>query len=162
MSSGPQFPLLSKWRRRHFCPLGGLALSSLGCQQPQPFPASPRSPPQQGVRGDEPPEEAARPQRWKVYLIRKVMRPEKWAFVLPPVTTRTNRQRQGLNLHSEGRRSEDTAGYVPSQPVTSYLKPTFFIQSRSGSLRGLEFRKKLIRQKWQSSNFSSILSSADW
>jgi hypothetical protein len=52
--------------------LGVPVLSSLMSQQPQTLPSPLRSPPQQGIHWDQPPEETAQPQRWKIYLIWKV------------------------------------------------------------------------------------------
>ena len=62
------------------------------------------------------------------WVVKVKVKPEKPMFVLP-VTTRTNKQRQGLNLYglySDGWRSERMAGYIPKWTVlNSILHPPF-------------------------------------
>ena len=64
----------------------------------------------------------------------QLLKLEKLLFMLP-VTTRTNKYRQGLNLYGCFLQNlyEKMVGYVPSGTVlTSHLKPTFFMKRRKG------------------------------
>ena len=86
---------------------------------------------------------------------KQVVKPEKLAFVLP-VTTRTNTQRQGLNLyvHFLQMAGDLRRWWVVDPKRRSYIsfEASLFVRRRQVYVRDLEFRKEVNQIKaavWQ-------------
>ena len=81
------------------------------------------------------------------------VKPKKTPEFRLPVTTKPNKQRQGLNLYgralySDGQRSETMAGSYPHRPSFLFFPGQGFTAgNKPGAVKGFEFREKLIGLK---------------